>query len=168
MALVHERLYESVDLAWIDFDEYVRTLADHLVQSYGASPYALRLQVDVHDVFLGIDTAIPCGLIIHELVSNALKHAFPHRTRGEIRIGLANRGGQLVLKVSDDGVGFPKEMDFRTSRSMGLQLVNTLVDQLEGTIDMRTGKGTEFEVIFDEFRERGQSQGSSAQAAGRG
>jgi len=150
MALVHEKLYESPDLAHIDFADYVRTLVDHLIQSYEVDMRAIRLRVNVAKVLLGIDTAIPCGLIIHELVSNALKHAFPQGGGGEIHIELSREDNRFTLTVSDNGVGLPEGMDFRNSGSLGLQLVNTLVEQLEGTIELDRSEGTRFTIVFVE------------------
>jgi two-component sensor histidine kinase len=157
MVLVHERLYQSPDLARIDFAEYIQSLANYLFRSYGVNTNAIKLKTNVHDVFLGVDTAIPCGLILNELVSNALKHAFPDGRAGEIRIELRADDGQLMLVVSDNGVGFPEDLGFRDTASLGLQLVSTLVDQLEGTIELDRSGGTTFKITFAEPRckERG-------------
>jgi PAS domain S-box-containing protein len=165
MALVHERLYQSQDLARVDFAEYVRSLANHLFRSYGVNTDVIKLKINVDDVFLGVDTAIPCGLIINELVSNSLKHAFPpplsslpHAGRREggceVRIELRADDGQLTLMVSDNGVGFPQGLDFRDTGSLGLQLVNTLVEQIEGTIELDRSDGTAFRIAFAELKSR--------------
>lgn len=120
MALVHERLYQSQDLVRIDFAEYIRRLAAHLFDSYRVNPKAIILKVNIDDVFLGIDKAIPCGLIINELVSNSLKHAFSADRKGAIRIDLApDVDKKFTLIVSDNGVGFPKDLDFRNTASLG-------------------------------------------------
>ena len=148
MALIHEKLYQSQDLSSIDFAEYVRNLADYLSSSYGANSAKIALKTDVDGMSLGINTAIPCGLIINELVSNSLKHAFPHERKGEIRIDLHRKDGEFELVVSDDGIGFPKGLDFQKTESLGLQLVNTLTQQLEGTIELKNGHGTEFRITF--------------------
>jgi PAS domain S-box-containing protein len=149
MALVHERLYQSPDLARIDFAEYVRNLASYLFRSYGVHSNLIQLRINVDDVSLGIDMAVPCGLILNELVSNSLKHAFPNGREGEIRIELCSGDdNELALVVSDNGVGFPKDLDFRGMESLGLQLVNTLVDQLGGTIELDRSDGTAFEIVF--------------------
>jgi PAS domain S-box-containing protein len=149
MALVHERLYQSPDLARIDFGEYIRSLANSLFRSYGINTNVIKLKIKVGDVLLGVDTAIPCGLIINELVSNSLKHAFPDGKAGEIRIELRSGDhGKFSLMVSDNGIGLPKYMDFRNTESLGLQLINTLVEQLEGTIELDRSGGTTFKIIF--------------------
>ncbi len=155
MALVHETLYQSGDLGRINVGEYVRRLATHLFSSYGVSPSLVRLAIQIEDVEFGIDTAIPCGLFINELVSNALKHAFPGRRRGEICIELRRlEAGPFVLKVSDDGVGFPPELDYENTASLGLQLVTTLAAQLEGTLEYAGGSGTTFQLRFREVGSR--------------
>jgi two-component sensor histidine kinase/putative methionine-R-sulfoxide reductase with GAF domain len=156
MSLAHERLYQSPDLAQIDFAEYIRDLVAHSFRSYRDRSALITLRIDADDVSPGLDTAIPCGLIINELVSNALKHAFPDNRKGEIRIGLHSENGQTILTVSDDGVGFPADLDFRDTDSLGLQLVTTLVEQLEGSIELDNREGTVFKVTFTEppYKER--------------
>jgi len=151
MALVHERLYRSQDLARIDLAEYIQSLATYLFRSYGVNPEAIKLRINVQDVSLGIDGAIPCGLIINELVSNSLKHAFPDGRKGEVAIELfPAHDSQLTLVVRDNGAGFPEDLDFRTTQSLGLQLVITLVEQLEGTIELHRDSGTAFKITFSE------------------
>jgi PAS domain S-box-containing protein len=150
MALVHESLYQSQDLARIDFAEYVRNLANYLLRSYGVDTDLIKLKINVEDVSLGVDMAIPCGLILNELVSNSLKHAFPDSRRGEIRIELRSDDDQFALMAGDDGIGLPEDLDFRNPESLGLQLVNMLVDQLEGTIELDRSGGTAFEIVFAE------------------
>jgi len=149
IALVHEKLYRSLDLARVDSAEYIRDLVVQLFRLYHIPPTDVTLEMDVDEVMLDLDTAIPCGLIINELVSNALKHAFLEGREGKVRVSLQSRGGQLALTVSDDGVGLPDDFDYRSARSMGLQLINTLVEQLEGTLLVdSTEKGTVFRVTF--------------------
>jgi two-component sensor histidine kinase len=147
MALIHEQLYGAHDLARIDFGAYIHQLASHLFRSYRAdSKVALDLKVE--EINLRIDEAIPCGLILNELVSNALKHAFPDGRAGRIQVALGVDGGQVALAVSDDGVGLPEGFDHRTSTSLGLQLVNSLVSQLDGEVMLEPGHGTGFNVTF--------------------
>ncbi len=155
MVLVHERLYQSPDLARIDFAEYVRNLANYLFRSYGVNTNVIQLRLNVGDVLLGVDTAIPCGLIINELVSNSLKHAFPAGREGEIRIKLrSDDEGECILMVGDNGVGFAEGLDFRDAGTLGLELVNTLVAQLEGTVELDRSRGTTFKITFAELRQR--------------
>jgi len=149
MALIHEKLYRSQDLVRIDFAEYIRNLATHLVRSYRANLGPVNLKVDANDVSLSVDAAVPCGLIINELVSNSLKYAFIDGREGEIRIELrSDRDHQLTLIVGDNGVGFPKDLDFRHTESLGMQLVNTLTNQLGGTVELHSDGGTEFKITF--------------------
>jgi len=153
MALVHEKLYQSRDLSKIDFADYIQSLAVHLFHSYLVNPAQVRMETDFKDVSLDINSAVPCGLILNELVSNALKHAFPEGRTGVIKIGLRRGpGGAVELRVADDGVGFPKRLDFRKAESFGLQIVNLLVDQLEAAIDLDRTKGTAFTMTFRELK----------------
>jgi two-component sensor histidine kinase len=149
MALVHEKLYQSRDLAKIDFAEYVRNLVAHVFRSYPTSLGNVGLKVNVDTISFSIDLAIPLGLLINELVSNCLKHAFPDERKGEIRVDLHPDGrGQYVLTVSDNGVGFPGDVDFRNTETLGLQLVNTLTGQLDGAVEILRNGGTEFRITF--------------------
>ena len=136
MAQIHEKLYQSEGLSQIDVADYVRSMGASLFASYGVRGDVLALHLEVDEVKLGLDTAIPCGLIINELISNALKHAFPDGRRGEVRVELRAAGeGDLLLRVSDDGVGFPDGFEPRRSKSLGLQLVQALAEQLDGTVE---------------------------------
>jgi two-component sensor histidine kinase len=110
----------------------------------------VNLGVDGADVSLGVDTAIPCGLILNELISNSLKHAFPDGRTGQIDVVFSDQQGEFALTVRDDGIGLPAEMDFRHTESLGLQLVNTLVEQLEGNIELDRSRGTLFTITFAE------------------
>jgi PAS domain S-box-containing protein len=149
MALVHEKLYRSDDLAKVDFCEYIRSLSRHLFMAYGINSTAIDLDIDVRNVFLDINTSIPCGLIINELVSNSLKHAFGGRDRGKIRVVLQpENNSKFKMIVSDDGKGLPKDLDVSRTDSLGLQLVTMLVDQLQGTMQIDRNHGTSFEVVF--------------------
>jgi two-component sensor histidine kinase len=148
MALIHERLYKSGDLSRINFGEYVRNLTAYLVRSYGVRGNPVGLEIDVSDILLSIDVAIPCGLIINELVSNALKYAFQDGRRGTIKVSIRKEGKEYTLCVADDGVGMPADVDYRNHSSLGLQLVNTLVAQLDGDIALDAVKGTAFTIRF--------------------
>jgi PAS domain S-box-containing protein len=149
MALIHETLYQSPNLASINMGAYTRNLVSDLQHSYRIEKRAIGLRLNIEDIPLGITEAIPCGLIVNELVSNALKHAFPMERAGEIIIGL-HRGStnQVTLTVSDNGIGFPEQMDFRKSPSLGLTLINSLVQQLGGTIELDRSGGTTFTIMF--------------------
>ncbi len=163
MALVHEKLYQSEDMVSVDFADYIQNLTDYLFQSYSVRNGNISLKLDVDRIFLGMDTAVPLGIIINELVSNSLKHAFAGKDSGEINISLKrdekgtseNPDEYFLLDVRDSGVGFPEDLDFRDTDSLGLQLVVTLVDQIEGSIRLDTSKGgTEFFIWFKELKYR--------------
>lgn len=148
MALIHERLYRSKDFNRVDFAEYARSLTDYLFGSYGINTKLVRLKMDIKDVFLDINAAIPCSLIINELISNSLKHAFPDGREGEIKIAMHPlNGNEIELVVSDNGVGIPEEVNFRKTESLGLYLVTILAeDQLDGKIKLDRNKGTRFQI----------------------
>ena len=149
MALIHEKLYKSTDLATIEVSDYVRNLVDRLLRTYATRPGAVSLKLELEDIRLGIDEAIPCGLIVNELVTNSLVHAFLGDRKGEIRVTLRPESGDKgYLVVADDGVGLPEGLDFRHTTSLGLQMVCTLVEQLDGSIELDRSKGTEFRIRF--------------------
>ncbi len=147
MALIHEKLYQSGDLARVDFSEYMDSLVSFLTRSYGAGGVGVSL--DVAPVFLSLDTSIPCGLIVSELVSNSFKYAFPEGHSGHIYVALKPIDDEhYELCVGDTGVGFPEDVDFRETESLGLQLVTTLASQLDGKIALDRRRGTEFQIRF--------------------
>jgi len=151
MAMIHERLYRSDDLMRIDFAEYIRKLVLDLFRSYKSESSEIQLKINVVESSLGIDAAIPCGLILNELLINSLKHAFPNSRKGEIYVDFNRDDGRFNIVVADNGVGFPAGLDFRKTESLGLQLVNTLTDQLGGTIELDSSSGTKFRIAFSEF-----------------
>jgi len=149
MSLVHERLYQSSDLARIDFAGYVQDVTRHLLRSYQSGPRGVKLKVDVDPVSFNIDTAIPCALIINELVSNSLKYAFPNGKDGEILIRLNQTDTEdLNLCISDNGIGFPADVSWEKTDSLGLQLVRSLTDQLNGSITCQLDRGAKFDIRF--------------------
>ena len=149
MAFIHESLYQTKDFSSINFTEYVVNLSQNLLQSYSNFDHEIKLNLDIQNVFLNLDLAIPCGLIINEIVSNALKYAFVDKSEdGEISIKMQIVGENLILLVGDNGKGLPKNIDYRNTESLGLQLVVTLTDQLSGTIEIDLTKGTNYTIIF--------------------
>ncbi len=155
MALIHEKLYLSSNLAQIDLADYVQDLARYLFSSYRTITGIIRLDIQADPVFLEIDTAVPCGLILNELISNALEHAFyfdgdrPTDWEAEIHIEVhQERDRQVNLIVSDNGIGLPPDFDFLNSNSLGLQLVDVLVNQLDGTLAVNGQHGAEFKITF--------------------
>ena len=172
MSLIHEELYktaETGDIETFDFKTYIQKLAEELFRSYVIGNEEIILKLDIEKIFLGMDTGIPLGIIINELVSNSLKHAFEKGKGGEIQIKLQKKGSfrpgedskgsngqniyhadEFLLVVSDNGTGMPENLDFRHASSLGLQLVNILVEQLEGSIELGDVPGTEFRINFRE------------------
>ena len=151
MALVHENLYLTGDFADVDFHGYVKSLVGGLFRSCAVDRERVRVKVEVENVSLGMDSAVPCGLLINEVVLNSLQHAFPgHHREGEIRIDFQQLNGHEVeLTIRDDGIGMPEEIDFDTVDSMGLMMVRVLaVDQLDGTVDLDRDGGTAFRICF--------------------
>jgi PAS domain S-box-containing protein len=149
MALIHQELYNSGDVEAVDFAAYVRDLAANLFRSYGVRAHVIRTRIDITEVFLPLHTAIPCGLILNELITNALKYAFPAGRPGEIRIAFhPDPADGFILLIADNGIGLPKDLDFRNTESLGLRLVATLTEQLKGAIELLPGPGTAFRITF--------------------
>jgi two-component sensor histidine kinase len=143
MALIHEQLYQSGHVAQVDFAAYLRDLTVRLVQSYRLGQDRLALQVSADAVYFPIAIAIPCGLLLHELLSNCLKHAFPDGRSGSIAVTLRQHPQDIyVLTVHDNGVGLPPSLDVRTTTSLGLQLVHLLAGQLGGRLTFASSEGT--------------------------
>jgi len=167
MALIHEKLYHSADEQGVNFNAYVRDLAAHLRHSYAGNSEAVTISIDVEEITLDMDVLVPCGLIINELMTNALKYAFPEGRVGTISVKMRRDAAEmrrdaaemrrqteaaavLVLTVSDDGVGLPAEVDVRAPLSLGLRIVNSLVSQLHGTVTAGSGPGASFTITFPE------------------
>jgi PAS domain S-box-containing protein len=150
MALIHERLYQSDDLKRIDFSDYIKTLASDLFRTYAVDPERIKLKMNLETVLIDINSAIPLGLILNELVSNSMKYAFPGEENGQINIKLKSDEDQYLLTVCDDGVGLPEGLDFEKTESLGLQLVNSLTNQIDGIIELDETNGTKFTIKFQE------------------
>jgi two-component sensor histidine kinase len=149
MALVHDKLYQSKDLANIDFGEYAKNLVENQLAAYGGNRERISVTVSAENLFFDIDLATPCGLIISELISNAMKHAFPRNRKGEINIAFNSiNENEVELMVSDNGIGLPADLDFETTESFGLYLIKLLVEQIEGTVDLERDGGTAFRIRF--------------------
>ncbi|MGB3479991.1 MAG: sensor histidine kinase, partial [bacterium] len=150
MALMHEKLYRSTDLASINTTGYIKELSESLFASYNIETGIINLKTRIGHIPMDIDTAIPLGLIINELVSNALKHAFVKLSKNkklEIKVEFSkDKKGYLKLVVRDNGIGFPKDLNFQNTESLGLQLVCMLVDQLNGSIKIFRREGTRFTI----------------------
>ena len=155
MALIHQRLYDSSDLKRIDFGDYIKTLANDMFHTYVPNSNMVKLNINVEDVMLDVNTAIPLGLILNELLSNSMKYAFPTELsnnfkNGNINVNLYNSGKGYTLSVEDDGVGFPEDINLENTDSLGLQLIYSLTNQIDGTIHLDRTNGTSFKIEFNE------------------
>ncbi len=148
MALVHEKFYQSDELSEINFGDYIEKLCHFLYQSYGDKTDRIDLQIKGDKLGLDMDTAIPCALLVNEIVSNAYKYAFPDQKKGRILIVFKKLNGKMILFIHDDGVGFPQEYDLEKSESLGMQLIQALTNQLDGELKISRENGTSFEISF--------------------
>jgi two-component sensor histidine kinase len=148
ISLIHEKLYQSPDLATVDFGDYAGSLAGQIIQTLGADPAFVSLDVKADRIRLPAKKAAPCGLIINELIVNALKYAFPPGRKGNIRIEIRRAGEGCRLLVSDDGIGLPDTVDLQKPKSLGFQIVSDLVKQLDGTVEIIREGGTTFKIEF--------------------
>jgi two-component sensor histidine kinase len=171
IALIHEMLYRSKDYSRILFSEYARSLAANVFNAAGVAADAISMDLAIDDVLLGVDQAIPCGLILNELISNALKHAFPNGRRGVVRVELRSiKPGRLLLAVKDNGIGLPPDIDVKTSHSLGMHLVYSLAEQLGAEFEILRDQGTSLKLTFaaDEVHDMRNAiaHGSSLEATG--
>jgi two-component sensor histidine kinase/sensor domain CHASE-containing protein len=151
MAIAHEKLYQSRDLENIELSSYIETLTKYLLNTYGCDPENIKIDIKIKNITQDIDTAIPLGLIINEIVSNSLKHAFKDH-KGEIFVEIVpDVDGQYMLTIRDNGIGFPEDLNFMNTDSLGMQLVVSLVEQIEGSIELIRGNGTEFRIKFKQL-----------------
>ncbi len=166
MALLHELLYQSDDLAVVDFSKYIRRMVDHLFRSYGVDARKICLHTELDAVGLELDDALPCGLLISEVISNCLKHGFPDGREGEVRILLRRQSATaVVLVLSDNGVGLPGDLDWKTTRSLGLRLVRALAQQLRASLEIHSQGGTEVHLAFTpKHKDNTQSRSSAGGA----
>ncbi len=149
MSFIHESLYQTRDFSRIEFSDYILSLSNNLIHSYSIDIGKIALKTKFEKVFLSLDQAIPCGLIINELVSNALKYAFPPGTYGEITLSIRDFEKIIEIEIEDNGIGLPEGLDVSNSDSLGLQLVHTLIDQLDATIDVTSKDGTKYLITFE-------------------
>ena len=148
MSLIHELLYQTKDFSTINFSEYIVSISTNLFQSYNQNKNT-KLTLELDPLFLDLDIAISCGLIINELVTNSLKYAFDiNQTNGEVKIQLSQKGDEVLLKIEDNGKGFPNDIDFRETESLGMQLVVSLIDQIDGEIILENTSGAKYELRF--------------------
>lgn len=153
MAFIHEQLYHSSDFKNIDFAEYIHNLVTYLTHSYALNPEIIKINVDVENVSLNLNTAIPCGLIINELVTNSIRYAFPNGRVGIINVNLHSYSkDKYILIIKDNGIGLSPDIDFENTETLGLQLVDGLTKQLEGSVEFNRNGGTEFKIIFNKLK----------------
>jgi len=149
MALIHEKLYQSQDLASINFKEYIKSLSNDLIMTFSDENKNITINYEVEDIYFGIDTAIPAGLLLNELLTNSIKHAFPAGRKGTISISLSRlKDKSFQLEFKDDGIGFPENVDFDNVESLGLNIIKTLTKQIEGNISFQNKKSTLFKINF--------------------
>ncbi|MBF0480982.1 MAG: PAS domain S-box protein [Desulfovibrionaceae bacterium] len=148
MAMIHDRLYRSESFSAVDMGDHIRELVARISGSYKDVSRNVRLTVDAEPLLMGIDAAIPCGLLVNELTTNAFKHAFAANVPGELRVSFRRENGKAVLEIADDGPGLPEGFRLEAAESLGMQLIAALTDQLGGAISVQTGPGTRFRVEF--------------------
>jgi PAS domain S-box-containing protein len=148
IALVHEKLYLSKDFDQIDYADYLRKITDHLFESYQVDPKQVSLNMNAEKAVLHIDKAVPCSLIINEMISNSLKHAFPGGRKGVITIDFRKSGEKYIVTYSDDGIGLPDSVTFDRTESLGMQLIRGLTKQINGSIELDRTSGTKYTVTF--------------------
>jgi two-component sensor histidine kinase len=150
MSFVHETLYRTADFSSIDFHEYLRALASNLLHSYKPTGVDVDFRQSIDSISMPIDQAIPCGLIVNELISNSLKYAFTGKKKGSLELCVKDEGENICLRVTDDGVGLPQDFKYEESESLGIQLVYTLCEQLDAKLEIQTKKngGTTFRITF--------------------
>jgi len=154
MAFIHASLYMKKDFANVHFADYVGNIATNLQQSYSSNDKKIELKLDIPDFYMHIDDAIPCGLIINELLSNSFKYAFSDKKTGTIGLSVKNRQENVILAIWDDGKGISKNIDYKNTQSLGLQLVNSLVEQLSGKMELQSkpNEGTKFVIEFNKSK----------------
>jgi two-component sensor histidine kinase len=158
MALIHEQLYDTNSLRNVDLVKQISALSDNLFASYGIDPTRIALHLSVEAILLGVDRAVPVGLILNELISNALKHAFPDGRAGSIWIEARHADGMLTVAVRDDGVGLPDNVECKRPKSLGLEIVGTLANQLKGIVELDRSGGTRFRISFPERMQQAAAQ----------
>ena len=155
MSYIHESLYINNDFSAVNLKEYIQGLCSNLVQSYSLIGDNVRIETEIDDISLGLDQAIPCGLILNELLSNSFKHAYPNGEKGCLSIKIREREGRMAILVEDDGRGIPDDWDIETAESLGIQLVYTLTEQLDGDIESAERRGTKYLITFDRIKTTG-------------
>src|SRR5690606_5239784 len=149
MSFIHESLYQTKNFSSINFSDYIVNLTKNLVHSYQITSGNIEFDYEVEKLDLELDQAIPCGLIVNELVSNSLKYAFPNEAKGRLKLKLSEKKDLIYLGIEDNGIGLPKDFDHENTNTLGLQLVMTLVEQLDGNMELKSQKGTNYLITFE-------------------
>jgi len=150
MAMVHEKLYQSTDFARVEFADYARSLLSYLYRAQRTAITDVELELDLEPVLLPVNEAVPCGLMLNELFTNSLRHAFVNRHSGKVSVALrSDMHGKVSLTVQDNGIGLPPDMDIKKSRSLGLRLVQMLARQLHASLEVQNDKETKFLITFE-------------------
>jgi len=148
MAIIHERLYQSGNFAEINVAEYLTKLIENIYASYGINIDIIKIRINAENIFLDINKAIPCFLVINEVITNSVKHAFPGGRSGEIIIDFKHINNEYVISIRDNGVGLPHDLDVQKTNTLGMQLINGLIMQLDGKLEIKSNNGTEFIITF--------------------
>jgi len=154
MAIVHQKMYDSKDFASVDIRAFIQSLKFELFQTYNIEPDIINMNIDVQGIFLGLDKAVPCGMLINELISNSIKYANPGNKKGDISISMNYKNGNISLIISDNGIGLPENIVIRKPETLGLRLVKSLIEQLNGSIEMNRNGGTTYKIMFKEKENR--------------
>jgi two-component sensor histidine kinase len=151
LATLHEKIYQSKEFSKFDFKAYVEAIIEHLVSYYTNEKFKLKLNMNIERIYLSIDKAIICGLIINELITNAIQHAFTNKDKGTVAVAIKEQDEWITMEIADNGKGMPQNIDYLKTQSLGIQLVENLVKQLKGTLSMESEKGT---LVFIKFRSK--------------
>jgi len=152
MAIIHENLYRTTNFSSIDFTSYLQNLCTNLISSYHVYSGIVEFKDEMEKIDLVLDQAIPCGLLVNELITNSIKYAFPSKQEGQITVGLEEKDETIYLRIEDNGIGLPKDFDMMKTDTLGLQLVSTLVEQLDGEITVRNHQGTKYLITFGKVK----------------
>ena len=148
IALIHQQLYSSINLSQINFELYLKDLVNHLFKLYCFNPEKIKINIHASEITMDMDNAMTCGLLVNEIITNSLKHAFPGKRKGEIKIDLKKRNGEYFLNIYDNGVGMPEIDDVKEKKSLGMELIKMLSEQLDASIEVKNEKGTEYNIKF--------------------
>lgn len=148
MAMVHEKLYQTGNFAELSVAEYLEGLIENIYSSYGVNIDRIKMEINAENIFLDINTAIPCFLLINEVITNCIKHAFPDGRSGTIIIDFKKLNDKHIIRIQDDGIGLPDDFNINQTNTLGMQLITSLTSQLDGELEVTSNNGAEFKVTF--------------------